>query len=112
MSSTDKLAVTPEEGSSADRHIYALHGPLTLQNLFAAQEALLSTASVLILDMTDVPYVDSAGVGALVQTFVKRKKLGQRLVVVAPNETVKKLFKLTSVDNLLEVAPSLEAVRS
>jgi anti-sigma B factor antagonist len=104
--------VTPEDGSTTDRHIYSLHGPLTLTNLLIVQEALRSTASVLVLNIADVPYVDSAGVGALVQAFVKRKKQGQRLVLVAPNETVQKLFKLTGVNDLLEVAPTLEAARS
>ena len=110
MSTTDQLILTPEDGSTPDRHIYALHGPLTLANLLAVQEALHSAARVLVLNFADVPYVDSAGVGALVQTFVRRKKQGQRLVLAAPNETVTKLFKLTGVDQLLEVVASLKDV--
>jgi anti-sigma B factor antagonist len=105
------LVVTPEEGGSDDRHVYSLHGPLTLANLLTVQEPLRSSASVLVLDFSDVPYVDSAGIGALVQSFIARKKQGKRLLVVAPNETVTKLFKLTSVDTVLEVFPTLEAAR-
>jgi anti-anti-sigma factor len=111
MSSTDNLVVTPGEGSTPSQHVYIFQGPLTLGNLFIAQEALRSTASVLVLDFTGVPFVDSSGVGALVQSFVKRKKQGQRLVVVGPNETVQKLFRLTAVDALLEIVPNLESVK-
>ncbi len=108
MTSLDKLVVHPTAGANPDQHVYALQGPLTLGNLFIAQEALRSTAPVLVLDLTGVPYVDSAGVGALVQCFVSRKRHGHRLRLAAPNETVQKLFKLTNVDTLLEVFPTLE----
>jgi len=111
MGTTDKLVMTPAEGSKPDHHVYILHGPLTLGNLFTAQEALQSTASVLILDLAGVPYVDSAGVGALVQCFVSRKKQGRRLLLIAPSDMVQKLFKLTQVDSLLEVFPTLEAAQ-
>ena len=112
MSTVDKLVLTPTEGAQPNQLVYLLQGPLTLGNLFAVQEALKSTAPVLILDLSGVPYVDSAGVGALVQCLVTRRKQGYRLLLVAPNEPVEKLFKLTQVDSLLEVFPTIEAAQS
>ena len=111
MSPSDRLTLTPIEGTDPNRQLYALQGPLTLADLLTVQEALASPASVLVLDLSGVPYVDSAGVGVLVQSTVSRKRKGQRLAVVAPNETVKKLFSLTMVDSVLEIYPSLDAVK-
>ena len=108
---SDNLTVTPIEGTDPNQHVYALEGPVTLGNLFTLQEALNSPAPVLILDLTGVPYIDSSGVGALVRSVVLRKKLGHRLVLTAPNASVRKLFSLTNVGSLLETYPSLEEAK-
>ena len=104
--------MTPTEGSHPNQLVYLLNGPLTLENLFTAQEALRSDAPVLILNLSGVSYVDSAGIGALVQCFASRRKSGRRLLLVAPNDQVQKLFKLTQVDTLLEVFSTLEEAQA
>jgi anti-sigma B factor antagonist len=111
MTTTDKLEMTALNGANPDQQVYALKGPLTVTNLFTVQEALRSSAPVLILDLAQVPFIDSAGIGALVQCFVSRAKLGRRLVLTAPNEMVQKVFKATKVDTLLETCPSLDSVK-
>jgi len=111
MAIKDKLELTALEAANPNQHIYALKGPLTLGNLFTAQEALRSDAPVLILDLAGVPFIDSAGIGALVQCFASRTKQGKRLVLTGPNEMVTKIFKATKVDTLLETYPTLDAVR-
>ena len=111
MTTQDKLELIALEGANPNQQVYALKGPLTLGNLFIAQEALHSTAPVLVLDLAGVPFVDSAGIGALVQCLVSREKQGKRLVLTAPNDMVTKIFKATKVDSLLETFPTLDAVR-
>ena len=111
MISSEKLVLTPIEGANPNQDVYLLQGPVTLSNLLTIQEAFQSRGPVLILDLAGVPYVDSAGVGAIVQAVVSRKKQGRRLVLTAPNETVRKLFHLTQVDSLLETYPTLAEVK-
>ena len=111
MISSGKLVMTPLEGANPNQHVYALQGPVTFGNILSMQEALQSPATVLVLDLAGVPYVDSAGIGAIVQAVVSRKKQGRRLVLTAPNETVRKLFHLTQVDSLLETYPTLAEVK-
>lgn len=110
MAINDKLDIVPLESARPEQQVYALKGPLTLGNLLAVQEALRSPASVLILDLAQVPFVDSAGIGVLVQCFASRAKSGKRLVLTSLNDMVKKIFKSTKVDTLLETAPSIDAV--
>ena len=48
---------------------------ITLSNLFDFQARVRSDKSqALIIDLTSVPYVDSAGIGALVGAYVNRQK--------------------------------------
>ena len=111
MSSTDKLVITALEGANPEQHVYALQGPLTIGNLLIAQEVLKSPAQVLILDLGAVPFIDSAGIGALVNCFVSRQKNGRRLLLAAPSDMVQKLFKVTRVNQLFETFPTLDAAR-
>ena len=111
MTTKDKLEVIALEGANPNQHVYALKGPVTLGNLFTLQEALHSHAPMLILDLAGVPFIDSAGIGALVQCYVSRTKQGQRLVLIGPNDMVVKTFRATKVDTLLETYPTLDAVK-
>jgi len=54
----------------------------------------------LILDLTEVPYIDSAGLGSLVGTYVSSHKAGQQVVLTGVNERVAKLFQITKVEPL------------
>jgi anti-sigma B factor antagonist len=59
-------------GETHEGHrVLCLRGPLLISNLFEFQSTVrANTTSFLILDLTQVPYVDSAGVGALVGAYV------------------------------------------
>ena len=70
-------------GSKEGIRILRLAGPLTLVNLFDFQSRLRADNSrALILDFTDVPLADSAGIGALVGAYVTRQKGGRSLGLV------------------------------
>ncbi len=59
------------------RRILKLQGPLTLSNSFEFQELIRSdSATSLILDLSGVPYIDSAGVGCLVNGYVSHQNAG------------------------------------
>lgn len=49
----------------------------------------------LILDFTNVPYVDSAGIGALVGAYASHQKQRHTVGLVGVNERVRNLFKVT-----------------
>jgi anti-sigma B factor antagonist len=78
-----------------------LKGPLTTQTLSPFQNAVRGEeAATMILDFTGVPYIDSAGLGTLVSTFVSRHKAGRRVALVGVNKRVAKVFEVTRVDSL------------
>jgi anti-anti-sigma factor len=90
--------------------VLALRGPLTAMNASVFQNAMRreEPAEVVILDFSDVPYVDSAGLGSLVSAFISRQKAGRRIVLSGINARVQKLFEITRVQDLFLIFPSPE----
>jgi len=96
------------DGKQPGQRILELHGALTVQTLFPFQNALRAeTAPVVIVDLKDVPYIDSAGLGTLVNGYVSCQKHGRKLVLAAVADRIVNLFKITRVDQLFEIHPSV-----
>jgi anti-sigma B factor antagonist len=88
-------------GEGGGQGVLRLKGPLTYENLSSFQNAIRREDSLtMILDMTEVPYVDSAGLGSLVSTYVTGQKTGRRVVLTGVNDRVLKLFEITRVEPL------------
>ena len=84
------------------REVLVLSGPLTAGNSAIFQNAMRreEPAETLILDLSEVPYVDSAGLGLLVTAYVTRQKSGRKMVLSGINPRVQKLFDITRVASL------------
>ncbi len=92
------LNIESSNGGHEGSRILRLSGPLTLANLFKFQTILRQEAApVTIIEMSAVPYIDSAGIGALTGAYVSRQKEGQSLALVGVNERVKSAMTLTQV---------------
>ncbi|HET7209726.1 MAG TPA: STAS domain-containing protein [Terriglobales bacterium] len=103
--SSEPLVVEFEE-----RGVLRLRGPLTTENLPPFQNAVRREDSpTLFLDLTDVPYMDSAGLGSLVSAYTSLQKLGRRVILTGVNERVAKLFEITRVEQLFLMFPDLHA---
>lgn len=88
-------------GSRAGIRVLRLAGPLTLSNVFGFQSKVRADDSrSLILDFTDVPLADSAGIGALVGAFVTRQKGGRSLGLVGVNQRIHQALEVTRVESL------------
>ena len=100
-------------GSTADTRIFRLHGPITLSNLFDFQKELRAgTEKVTIVDFTEAEYLDSAGLGALLNYYVSGKRKGRFLRLVAVNYRVNELLKLTSAHKLIDSYDTVEAAEA
>jgi len=106
--SNEPLTLETSAGRAEGCRILRLNGPLTLQGVFAFQTALRSDPPPsLVLDLTSVPYMDSAGMGAIINYFVSCQRNGRKLVVAGVNARVMELFRLTKVDHLLTIVPTI-----
>ncbi len=87
-------------GSRPGTRILRLAGPLTLLNVFGFQSQVRADDShALILDFTNVPLVDSAGIGALVGAYVSRQKDGRSLGLVGVNRRIHQALEVTRVES-------------
>src|SRR5213596_1390989 len=83
---------------------------VSLENVSLFQGAIRreESFSTVILDLSDVPYIDSTALGALVSAYVSRQKLGRRVVLSGASERVSKMLKITSIESLFLTFPTLE----
>ena len=65
--------------------------------------ALLPGPKRIVLDLTDLSYMDSSGLGAIIGLYVSVKTAGGRLEVINLSKRVRHLFSITNVLSLFEV---------
>lgn len=107
--SNEPLTFESLAGKSENTRIIRLNGPLVLANLFEFQEELRNHPSqTTILDLSGVPYMDSAGMGAIINYYVSCQKNGNKFIAAAPNYRVLELFKMTKVDALITIAATID----
>jgi anti-sigma B factor antagonist len=104
-----ELAVEVVAGKSEETRIVRLTGPLLLNNFFALKAELEKEHTlVTIIDLSAVPYMDSAGMGAIINYYVSAQRRGNKLITAGANYRVVELFKLTRVDSLIPMAVTIE----
>ena len=69
----------------------------------AVQAAIDGGQIYLILDLEAMPVIDSCGIGAIVNTLQKAKKLGGDAKLVNPSPFAVKTFKMVCILNLFHV---------
>jgi anti-anti-sigma factor len=93
--------------------VLRVHGPLLLGNFFPLQTAVRADSSnLLIIDVADMPYIDSAGIGCLVGAHVSRENSGRKLIIVGVHERLLTSLKVTKVDQLFTFASTVEEART
>ena len=110
MAIDDPLVIERREGKSAGTLIFQLTGPVTLRNLFELQGQLRSgdQPKAAILDLSGVPYMDSAGMGAIMNYYVHCQNKGVKLIIAGVSSRVMELFKMTRVDTVMTFAPGID----
>jgi anti-sigma B factor antagonist len=65
---------------------------------------------VLLIDLSDVTFVDSATLGVFVYAGQRVGPLGGRMVVLSPDTGLRRLFALVGLEHLFAVVPGADAV--
>lgn len=106
--SAETLTLESVAGEAPGTGILRLTGPLTLNTLFEFQNTLRADPPpALVLDLTGVPYMDSSGMGAIINYYVSCQRHGRKLAVAGVNGRVLELFRMTRVDSLLILTPTV-----
>lgn len=109
FSLSNHLAQTPHGHPTSAQAIVRISGEIdiaTAAELTDYVQQLLDTQgpTTLSLDVADVTFIDSSGLGALVATRNTTDRRGVTLELISPSEPVRRLLELTSLDDVFPVA--------
>jgi anti-sigma B factor antagonist len=97
------LDMTSRAGAKPGQTVFELVGPLELQQVFGFQAKMREDESpVTIIDMTAVTYVDSAGIGALVNANISRQRRGRKFVIAGITERARTVLDVTKTSQFFE----------
>jgi anti-sigma B factor antagonist len=101
-----EIQVEPAEGYTVCRPI----GELDAFTVSQFRQALAELASTprLLIDMSGVPFVDSAGLGALIGGIRRARELGGDVAVSCTRPTLVRLLRTTGFDRIVTVAESVD----
>jgi len=116
---SSKFTIERNQGKTPGTVIFRLSGPFTardmhgalspneLRNTFEAEEA-SERHALHVLDLTEVPYMDSAGLGLIVSHYVRCQGRGVRLVLAGVSPRVVQLLEMTTVDKFFPRVATIE----
>ena len=73
----------------------------TSQSLKTAVKPLFSESKTVVLDLTNVTYMDSSGLGAIVGLYISAKAAESRLKLINLNEHLKEIFSITRLGQVM-----------
>jgi anti-sigma B factor antagonist len=101
-----KVDTTPAEHALLVR----VRGEIDLRTSPGLREELLKLAQpgaeALVVDLTDVPYMDSSGVGTLVYFKREAERAGRRVFLLGLQPRVRSLFEITHLDEFFRIVNS------
>lgn len=103
------LELEKRPGSTDALPIFQLKGKLSLETVNEfVQKLRPDPAQHLILDMSGVTFLDSAGVGALVSLFVNRRNHGKTFALAALAPQSSAVVTVAGLQNLLPIYKTVE----
>jgi len=105
-----KLDLEKVSASNGSNLVTRLTGKLSLETVHNFIQTLRpEPAAHLVLDMSGVSFLDSAGVGALVSLFVHRRHSGQSFALAALTQQGMAVLQVAGLAKLLPNFPTVEA---
>ena len=105
---TEPLDLLRQDGSNSQLAVFKLQGKLSLETVSNFLQTMRpERAPELVLDMSGVNFLDSAGIGALAQLFVHRRGRGQKFALAALTQQAKAVME---VAGLLKLLPAYASV--
>jgi anti-sigma B factor antagonist len=93
--------------------VLAVHGDVDLATAPVLRERLadgdVQACPAVVVDLGDVPFLDSTGLGVLVAAYNRAAGGGRALVLARPQRIVRNALRLVQVDTVVDVYDSLDA---
>ncbi|ACM23227.1 Putative anti-sigma factor antagonist [Thermotoga neapolitana DSM 4359] len=104
-----------EKIEQEDKIIVKVHGEIDAYNSSELKEQLRNLVSStdkkkIVLDLSSVSYMDSAGLGTLVVILKDAKINGKEFILSSLKESILRIFKLTHLDKIFKIVDTTEEV--
>ncbi|HVD94726.1 MAG TPA: STAS domain-containing protein [Candidatus Limnocylindria bacterium] len=66
----------------------------------------------LVVDLSEVTYIDSAGLAALIEAMQKVEGYGGKFLLAGLQETVRSIFEISRLDQVFQIFPDADAALS
>ena len=63
----------------------------------------------MVVDLSEVTYIDSAGLAALIEAMQKVEGYGGKFLLAGLQETVRSIFEISRLDQVFQIFPDAEA---
>ncbi|MGH9644358.1 MAG: STAS domain-containing protein [Terriglobales bacterium] len=105
----ETLLVESRAAAAAGVRILRLSGSLTLACCYQVQDKLRSNPEEsLIVDMTEVRFVDSSGLGSLVNGYIAHHMAGSRVLLAGLGKRVRETLEETRVQQFFTIFDTVE----
>ena len=110
MSAATPVTIERLPGNSPQTVIFRIVGAITLGGAHIVRSAFRSgeLPSHTILDMSAVPYVDSAGLSEIISHEIYCRDHGTRLTLAHVNERVQSMFRITRLHEVLHIVDTVK----
>lgn len=104
--------VSVTRATDGDVPVVAISGEVDVYSAPALKEQLTgllhSGANSVVVDLTEVAFLDSTGLGALVEARAATSEAGGTLPLVCNQERILKLFKITGLDGVFAIHSTVD----
>ncbi len=104
----DKLSLQVHGGARPDETVIVLQGVLTAETAFQFRDSVRKNdCTTLIVDMSQVRYVDSSGLGVLIGSYVTFERTSRRLLLAGLNDWIWDLFRTCKIEDVFTRYPTV-----
>jgi anti-sigma B factor antagonist len=104
----EELLIETVPGPQSGVRILRLAGPFILRTFLDFQSLVRSgDEQTIFVDLTEVPYIDSAALGCLLGLHVSSERHHRQYALVGASDRVRSLFDMTGVGSVLVCYPTL-----
>ena len=96
----------------SDTHVVGVSGEVDLFTAPAFKERVMAPIAAdvgrVVVDLTAATFIDSSSLGVLIGAHRRLRGRGGRLVVACGNQAILKTFRVTGLDGVFTIAPSVD----